>query len=164
MKNEILMSKSGKSEFATDFRVAEVGLIYRNRVPKKNRKQVLDSSTAYKVLKESFSDETIDYRETFKVLYLNHNSQVLGCSTISEGAITMTCVDVRNVLQGALLTNATAMILAHNHPSGSTRPSREDDRITRRITDAAGLMDIRVNDHIILTSEEYYSYNDEGRI
>ena len=57
----------------TDFRVAEVGLTYKNRVPKKDRKQVLDSYTAYKILKENFSDDTIDYRETFKVLYLNHN-------------------------------------------------------------------------------------------
>ena len=52
----------------TDFRVAEVGLTYKNRVPKKDRKQVLDSYTAYKILKENFSDDTIDYRETFKVL------------------------------------------------------------------------------------------------
>lgn len=148
----------------TDYRVAEVELRYRNRVPNKDRKRVLDSYTAYKVLKENFSDDTIDYKETFKVLYLNHNLQVVGCSTISEGGITATCVDVRNVLQGALLTNATTMILAHNHPSGSTRPSREDDSLTQKIVEAAKIMEIRVNDHIILTSEDYYSYNDEGRI
>ena len=148
----------------TDFRVAEVGLTYKNRVPKKDRKQVLDSYTAYKIFKESFSDDTIDYRETFKVLYLNHNCQVLGCSTISEGGITNTLADVRMILQGALLTNATGMILAHNHPSGSTRPSREDDLLTRKVVDAARLLDIKVADHIILTSEDFYSYNDEGRI
>jgi len=88
----------------------------------------------------------------------------LGCSTISEGGITNTLADVRMILQGALLTNATAMILAHNHPSGSTRPSRQDDALTRKIVDAANLMDIRVSDHIILTSEYFYSYGDEGRI
>ena len=147
-----------------DFRVAEVGLTYKNRVPKKDRKQVLDSYTAYKIFKESFSDDTIDYRETFKVLYLNHNCQVLGCSTISEGGITNTLADVRMILQGALLTNATGMILAHNHPSGSTRPSRQDDELTRKVVDAARLLDIKVADHIILTSEDFYSYNDEGRI
>ena len=147
-----------------DFRVAEVGLTYKNRVPKKDRKQVVDSYTAYKIFKESFSDDTIDYRETFKVLYLNHNCQVLGCSTISEGGITNTLADVRMILQGALLTNATGMILAHNHPSGSIRPSRQDDELTRKIVEAANLMDIKVNDHIILTNEEFYSYCDEGRI
>ena len=72
-----------------------------------------------------------DYRETFKVLYMNQGCQVLGCSTISEGGITNTLADVRMILQGALLTNAVAMVLAHNHPSDSTRPSRQDDEITR---------------------------------
>ena len=148
----------------TDYKVAEVGLTYRNRVPKKDRKQILDSYTAYKVLKDNFSDETIDYKETFKVLYLNQNCQVLGCSTISEGGITQTLADVRMILQGALLTNATGIILAHNHPSGTLKPSREDDRLTRRIVEAADIMNIRVNDHIILTSEGFYSYDDEGRI
>ena len=148
----------------TDYRVAEVGLTYRNRVPKKDRKQILDSYTAYKVLKDNFSDETIDYKETFKVLYMNLNCQVLGCSTISEGGITNTLADVRMILQGALLTNATGIVLAHNHPSGTLKPSKEDDRLTRRIVEAADIMNIRVNDHIILTSEGFYSYDDEGRI
>ena len=148
----------------TDYRVAEVGLTYRNRVPKKDRKQILDSYTAYKVLKENFSDDTMDYKETFKVLYLNQNCQVLGCSTISEGGITNTLADVRMILQGALLTNATGIVLAHNHPSGTLKPSKEDDRLTRRIVEAADIMNIRVNDHIILTSEGFYSYDDEGRI
>ena len=68
------------------------------------------------------------------------------------------------ILQGALLTNATGMILAHNHPSGSIRPSRQDDELTRKIVEASNFMDIKVNDHIILTNEEFYSYCDEGRI
>ena len=72
--------------------------------------------------------------------------------------------DVRMILQGALLTNATGIILAHNHPSGTLKPSKEDDRLTRRIVEAADIMNIRVNDHIILTSEGFYSYDDEGRI
>ena len=148
----------------TDIRVAEVGLTYKNRVPSKDRKDVLDSRSAYLILREIYSDDTIDYRETFKVLYLNHRNQLLGYYTISEGGITDTMADVRMILQGALLTNATAMVLAHNHPSGSTRPSRQDDELTRKITEAARLLDIKVADHIILTSEDFYSYNDEGRI
>ena len=148
----------------TDYRVAEVELSYKNRVPNKERRQVLDSLTAYKILKEIYSDDTIDYRETFKVLYLNRSNQLLGYYTISEGGITETMADVRMILQGALLTNATGIILAHNHPSGSVRPGKEDDRVTKRVAEAAEIMNIRVNDHIILTSEGFYSYNDEGRI
>ena len=67
-------------------------------------------------------------------------------------------------MQGALLTNATAMVLAHNHPSGNTRPSREDDKITNQVVKAGQLLNIQVVDHIIYTREHFYSYNDEGRI
>ena len=148
----------------TDYKVAEVELSYRNRVPNKDRKRIMDSYSAYKILRNNYSDDTIDYREKFKVLYMNHGCQVLGCFTISEGGITNTLADVRMILQGALLTNAVAMVLAHNHPSGSTRPSREDDELTRTVVDAARVLDIKVVDHIILTSEDFYSYNDEGRI
>ena len=148
----------------TDYIVAEVELSYRNRVPYKDRKKVVTSEDAYNILLNNHDDDTIDYTETFKVLYLNHAGQVVGCKTLSTGGITATCVDVRNIMQAALLTNATAMVLAHNHPSGSTRPSRQDDELTRKVVDAARLLDIKVADHIILTSEDFYSYNDEGRI
>ena len=148
----------------TDFIVAEVELSYRNRVPYKDRKKVVSSEDAYKLLLNNHDDDTIDYTETFKVLYLNQASQVVGCNTISKGGITATCVDVRNIMQGALLTNAVAMVLGHNHPSGSTRPSKEDDRLTNQIVKAGELLNIRVLDHIIFTREHFYSFNDEGRI
>lgn len=147
-----------------DYKVAEVELSYKNRVPYQDRKKVLTSEDTYKLLVNIHDDQTIDYTETFKVLYLNQASQVVGCFTLSNGGITATCVDVRNIMQGALLTNATAMVLAHNHPSGSTRPSREDDQITNQVVKAGELLNIRVVDHIIFTREHFYSFNDEGRI
>ena len=148
----------------TDYKVAEVELKYKNKVPYKDRKKVLSSDDAYKLLLNNHDDDTIDYTETFKVLYLNQASQVVGCNTISKGGITGTSVDIRNIMQGALLTNAVAMVLGHNHPSGNTRPSKEDDRTTDQIVKAGKLLDIRVLDHIIFTRENYYSFNDEGRI
>ena len=148
----------------TDYKVAEVELSYKNRVPYKERKKVQTPLDAYNLLINNHDDDTIDYKETFKVLYLNQASQVVGCFTLSQGGITSTCVDVRNILQGALLTNAVAMVLAHNHPSGNTRPSREDDKITNQISKAGELLNIKVLDHIIFTREDFYSYGDEGRI
>lgn len=148
----------------TDYKVAEVELSYRNRVPYKERKKVLSSKDAYNLLVNNHDDDTIDYTETFKVLYLNQASQVVGCFTLSQGGITATCVDVRNVMQGALLTNAVAIVLGHNHPSGNVRPSKEDDRITNQVSKAGELLNIKVLDHIIFTREDFYSYNDEGRI
>ena len=148
----------------TDYKVAEVELSYKNRVPYKDRKKVFSSKDTYNLLVNNHDDDTIDYTETFKVLYLNQASQVVGCFTLSQGGITATCVDVRNVMQGALLTNAVAIVLGHNHPSGNVRPSKEDDRITNQVSKAGELLNIKVLDHIIFTREDFYSYNDEGRI
>ena len=79
-----------------------------------------------------------------------------------SGGITETCADVRVILQAALLTNSVAIILAHNHPSGSMKPSRQDMEITKQVKDAAQFMRIKVLDHLILTDEGYYSFSDEG--
>ena len=100
----------------------------------------------------------------FKVLFLNQSYQVLGYTLISEGGITETCADVRIILQAALLTNSVAIILAHNHPSGSMKPSRQDMEITKQVKEAARLMRITVTDHLILTDAGYYSFADEGQL
>ncbi len=90
--------------------------------------------------------------------------QVLGYTLISEGGITDTTVDVRVILQAALLTNSVAIILAHNHPSGNLKPSRQDMEITKQVKNAAQLMRITVLDHLILTDAGYYSFADEGQL
>lgn len=83
---------------------------------------------------------------------------------MSRGGITGTVVDIRMVLKEALLANATNIALAHNHPSGNLRPSREDDRLTDKVKQAAKLLDITLIDHVIVTNDGYYSYQDEGRL
>ena len=148
----------------TDFKVAEIALSYKNNIPYNERAKVSGSMDAFNILHDTHDDSTIDYTETFRVLYLNQSNQVLGCNTISKGGLTNTSVDVRTILQGALLTNAVAIILGHNHPSGNTRPSRDDEMITQHIVKAAQTLDIRVLDHIIYTRENYYSFTDEGKI
>ncbi|MBR5603918.1 MAG: JAB domain-containing protein [Bacteroidales bacterium] len=148
----------------TDFKVAEIALSYKNNIPYNERAKVSGSMDAFNILHDTHDDGTIDYTETFRVLYLNQSNQVLGCNTISKGGLTNTSVDVRTILQGALLTNAVAIILGHNHPSGNTRPSRDDEMVTQQIVKAAHMLDIRVLDHIIYTRENYYSFTDEGKI
>jgi len=83
---------------------------------------------------------------------------------VSVGGLTGTIVDVRNILQTALKANACSVILAHNHPSGNQNPSDADIQITRRVNEAAKIMDIQVLDHLILLTEGYYSFADEGRM
>lgn len=145
-----------------DYQVGEVELSYKSRTRSKN--EILTSSDAYQALLPTFKEGTIDYKEYFKVLFLNQANQLLGYTLISEGGLTTTDVDVRIILQAALLTNSVALILAHNHPSGNLRPSQEDKNLTQKIKDAAQLMRITVVDHIILTSEGYYSFANEGMI
>ncbi len=112
-----------------------------------------------------FDVDTIDYKETFKVLLLNNANKIIGYTTISEGGLTSTIVDVRMILQTALVSNATSIILTHNHPSGNPRPSGHDDNLTKKIKSACELMDIRLLDHIIVTPyDSFYSYCDEGRL
>lgn len=117
------------------------------------------------LIKRVYDEETIGYRETFKVLLLNNSNKIIGYSTISEGGLTSTIVDVRMIMQTALVSNATSIIITHNHPSGNPRPSVHDDNLTRKIKSACELMDIRLLDHIIVTPyDRFYSYCDDGRL
>lgn len=117
------------------------------------------------LIKRVYDEETIGYRETFKVLLLNNSNKIIGYTTISEGGLTSTIVDVRMILQTALVSNATSIILTHNHPSGNPRPSVHDDNLTKKIKSACELMDIRLLDHIIVTPyDSFYSYCDDGRL
>ena len=145
-----------------DYTVGEVELTYKST--SKARSKIYSSEDAYKVLLPTYKEGAICYKEYFKVLFLNQSSQVLGYTLISEGGITDTTVDVRVILQAALLTNSVAIILAHNHPSGSMKPSRQDMEITKQVKDAARFMRITVTDHLILTDEGYYSFADEGQL
>ena len=145
-----------------DYTVGEVELTYKST--SKSRNKIYSSEDAYKYLLPTYKEGTICYKEYFKVLFLNQSSQVLGYTLISEGGITDTTVDVRVILQAALLINAPVLILAHNHPSGNLKPSTLDIELTRCIKEAAKLMRINVLDHIIMTSESYYSFSDEGTL
>ncbi|PVH26820.1 RadC family protein [Sphingobacterium corticibacter] len=100
--------------------------------------------------------------EEFWVLYLNTGCKVIDKQLIGRGGNDFTPVDIRVILRHALQANAHSMILIHNHPSGTLSPSTSDKQLTTRIIDAAILMDIRVNDHVIFTDQDYFSFRDEG--
>ena len=143
-----------------DYTFGEVELTYKST--SRSRSKIYSSEDAYKILLPTYKEGTICYKEYFKVLLLSQSNQVLGYTLISEGGITETCADVRVILQAALLTNSVALVLAHNHPSGNLKPSRQDMEITKQVKEAAKLMRISVIDHLILTDAGYYSFADEG--
>ncbi|PZR24136.1 MAG: hypothetical protein DI535_22665 [Citrobacter freundii] len=104
-----------------------------------------------------------DYRhEVFGVLYLNQANKVNHFEIISEGGLTATVADPRIILKKALEQDAVSIILCHNHPSGSLRPSRADMNLTKKIREAAALFDIRLIDHVIVSGEGHYSFADHS--
>jgi len=149
----------------TDFKAAEVKLIYKNKVKASERLKIYSSTDVYKLLINNFYDkDIIEYKESFKVILVNQANKVLGVTTISEGGISETTADIRIILQAAILSNASGVILSHNHPSGNLTPSEEDKRLTQRINEAAIIMRIKLLDHLIITGEGYLSFVDEGLI
>jgi DNA repair protein RadC len=103
-------------------------------------------------------------REYFMVAMLDQKNKVIGIHTVSIGSLTASVVHPRECFKPAILSNAAALICAHNHPSGAPQPSREDRALTTRLVDAGKLLGISVLDHVILGdgNETYYSFADEG--
>jgi DNA repair protein RadC len=101
-------------------------------------------------------------REIFAVAFLNQSNRINHIETVSEGGITGTIADPRIILKRALEENAVSLVLCHNHPSGSLKPSRQDEEITKKIKEAAKFFDIKVLDHIIVSDAGYFSFADEG--
>ena len=100
--------------------------------------------------------------EEFWILYLNNSNKIIHKNQLSKGGITGTLVDVRLVLKNALEVGAVALILCHNHPSGTLKPSQADRDITQKLKTAAQSLDISVLDHLIITESAYYSFADEN--
>ena len=104
-----------------------------------------------------------DYKhEVFAVLFLNRSNKINHFQIISEGGITGTVADPRIILKKALEEDAVSIILCHNHPSGSLKPSKADRELTFKIKEAAKYFDIKVLDHLIVSDDGYYSFADEG--
>ena len=104
-----------------------------------------------------------DYQhEVFAVIYLNRANKIISFDIISEGGITGTVADPRVILKHALEKNAVGLILSHNHPSGSLKPSKADEYLTAKIKQGAAFLDIRVLDHLIVSDAGYYSFSDDG--
>lgn len=143
------------------FYIREVEIVYKNGTIPSERINVVSSWTAADVLRDAIG-ENIDYKETFYIMLLNNANHVLGISKISTGTTTATVVDVKMIMQRALLAHATGIILAHNHPSGTLKPSEADKRLTTKIKTAAEYLDLKILDHLIITSESYFSFADES--
>lgn len=148
------------------YRVTEITVSYKTTQKASERPHIEQSSDALQYLLEGYNKETIALQEQFVILYLNQANRILGVYKASTGGITGTVCDIRLVLSIALKLTAVAMVVSHNHPSGTLKPSRADEELTRKLMEAARLMDIKLLDHLILepSGEQYYSFADEGLI
>jgi len=108
--------------------------------------------------------DNIDYVEKVYIVLLNRANIIIGHKLISQGSSSATVVDVKGIFQIALLTHADNIVLVHNHPSGNLNPSGQDETITTKIKKAGELMDIKLLDHLIITSESYYSFMDNNNL
>jgi len=143
-----------------DFQLAEIDVSYSHRVSVNNRIKISQAKDACVTARLFWPG--YDHVEYFYVLYLNRNNQVLGNHLISKGGFTGTVIDIRVIFQVALKVCATSIICLHNHPSGNLTPSDADLSITRKIKDAGKILEISLLDHLIITSESFYSFADNG--
>lgn len=144
--------------------IEEVHLIYKTSIKPSDRPQISSSCDAYKLLLKSWDLDKIEHIEEFKIMILNRAHRVLGVASLSKGGISGSIVDVRILLQYALKANASAIIMAHNHPSGNLQPSQADLSVSKKVKEATRLLDILLLDHMVVTHEGYFSMADEGVI
>lgn len=142
--------------------VAEIQLSYKSNVKPSLRPKITSSRDAHEVLKRVWNDSVIELCEQFKVLFTNRANKVLGVFEVSTGGISGTVADPKLIFAAALKACATGLILSHNHPSGNLTPSHADIELTKKIKEGGRLLEIQLLDHLILTSESYFSFADEG--
>ena len=141
--------------------VAAVEIYKRQQSQQVERRQILRSEDIYELMGPLIGDLP---NEEFWVISLNQSAKLIKKVRISVGGITQTLADIRLIMRVLIDTGATQFAAVHNHPSGNIRPSNEDKKLTEQLKKAAGLLNIRMIDHVIITNGGYYSFGDEGLI
>lgn len=146
----------GEAKAVTIAAALEIGRRRRGEEAQKIDK-ITSSKDAFEILQPIMGE--LEHEE-FWILYLNNSNKVLFKAQLSKGGITGTLVDVRLIMKQSLELGAVGIILAHNHPSGTLKPSAADKEITQKIKKASESLDIKVLDHLIVTQKNYYSFAD----
>lgn len=141
--------------------VAAVELYRRRELTRRNAVSVRSSSDIYNMMRPLVGDLV---NEEFWIIALSQSSRIIERKRISVGGIDQTSVDIRLIMRILIEVGATQFVAVHNHPSGNSRPSNEDMRLTDSLKSAARLFHIRMMDHVIVTDDGYYSFCDDGMI
>lgn len=141
---------------------AEIGITYKSNISKDRKKIDSAQSVVDTMMGLEHFVNNIEYKEMFYALYMNSAGKLLSVMLIGEGGIDRTYVETRFILQGAILQNATAIAVVHNHPSGRVQPSGMDKTLTEKINKCCELFSIKLIDHIIISTDNYYSFIEGG--
>lgn len=138
--------------------VAEIKVSYSNT--NLERIKVTNSQILFNLVLKDWDLNLIEFQEEVKIVLLNRANIVLGLYEMSKGGTSGTVVDIKIILGIALKCNASSIVITHNHPSGSLEPSEPDKSITKKLKEACELLDIKLLDHLIITTQGYYSFSD----
>ena len=150
----------GEAKAITILAACELGKRRQMETPEE-RPDVGTATLIYNHMRPVMQDLDV---EEFWLLLMNQNHRLIKKIRISHGGITEVCVDIRIIMREALVANATILAVCHNHPSGSLRPSEQDNLLTTQLQQACNTMRIRFLDHVIVTDGAYFSYHESGRI
>jgi DNA repair protein RadC len=156
-----LKSLCQENKWTVSPKLAEVTPRYKRKLKLEERPQIGSPLDAETILRKVW-DRDMEFCEIFVVLLLDGSHRLLGWMKLAEGARMNAQVDPAKLFTLALITNSTSIILAHSHPSGSLEPSRADRDTTDRLVKAGGLLDIKILDHLILTSSGCLSFRERG--
>jgi len=145
--------------------LAEINVSYHpTKPPAARRISITNSTDAVDVFRQIWNPDTIQLYEEFLVLFLDRKNGIIGFRNIGVGGTAGVVVNIKLIFAIALKVGCSGMILCHNHPSGNLKPSKADMELTKKINEASKFLELKLLDHLILTSDRYYSFADEGQI
>lgn len=124
---------------------------------------ITDSKKAWEVCKSIFPVD-LEHKEAFVVLYLNNKFKLMGVHTVSISTTEICHASAHEILRGAILTNTHRIILCHNHPSGDIKPSHQDDKFTKHLVEICKTLEVEIQDHLIITKTNHYSYANDDKL
>lgn len=148
----------GEAKAVSIMAALELGRRWSLTSPEK-RKSINNSQEAYESFLPLIDDPS---KEHFLVAYLNQGNKIIKMERVSIGGLTSTQADPKVIFKNALLKEATAVMLCHNHPSGVARPSADDRQLTKKLVAAGKILDINVIDHLIIGENSYFSFAEQG--
>ena len=154
--------KTIESEYV--YKCCEMEIRYSTKVKADERIVAITSEALADAFRNFYPDGAIEYCESMYAALLDNQFRIIGIIRCSEGVLDSAPFNFRKIMQAALLCNATGIAICHNHPSGSLTPSTLDKEGTRKLMEMCRVMQYKFVDHIILTAESYYSFNDNGHL